>query len=1054
MKMSFFSKPTSRTYPVGRKGSALVITLLMIVLLTVIVTGYVLRASLSRQIAVNSVGKGRADQLAKTALAITVGDLREEIRAGSNELTNIANPNQRVFIPLGASKLLPETQTTANFGDSTVVKVSRGGTPFWAGISTPSSPNRAIAGYSSDKKSKNGWSVPDTAWLKPMLFSGATLPSDFIAPDWIPLLRRGPLDASDLLPLDSLKNPSPTNPDFMTGRYAYIIYNLGGRLDVNAAGSSLSGNQVKHKGRVALADLAQIPGISDASALLAWRTAATGSLTDTAVGSGSVFDPQRSFLTVPPLMMAGNTDNAILSRQELLAYQQVNLSQITTAALPFLTTFSREANAPSFLPSTPSLINPNFLSVRWKQNLTLPDGRKAIKGQPIAFRRFPLSRLLSVSDSATSSANDSSAIYRCFGLSRSDASQHWVYNHGAADKILTLDEVEAKGREPDFFELLKAIIAAGSLGKAAANNSLALTTVFDGNPTLQILQIGANLIDQYDADSYPTSIQITNSANSLPYEIFGIEDLPYPLALHTTYYRPKSGSLGNNVTRDTIHAWLMVELWNPHQPSPAIYIGPTSLRATAVNGSMAALVAWQQVTPPGLIQNMGSSTNFGSLLPSLEFPYITSAFREPTLLTSLNVSGASPNVLDDGAAKIAGFYIGSAVAPDRRLTSNPADKTWTHSASRFPAIPVTVELQYNHPTLGWKPYARLEGIASNGMWAFTNTSPYTAVAAGVPTFISNTLTKPEPRSSRFGLFYVSTKAIGSTLRPARTDAGFQSIYGTPVTPGFLHGEPAATWAPFPQYGRPGMWADNNASSSVTPNSTYPDVDGTTRPGDGYYGAFPQAQGGSLDTASRSLVLNRPFRNVAELGYVFRDLPFKTLDFSSDRSADLGLLDVFSIDDAEITAGKVDINTAPTEVLAALLTGTGWQEQNTSLAISNSEAKQIADKIVEKRDLANPIQSPADLEKWLVGNVLDSILTGDSLRIKEQREAVIRALASSTQTRTWNLLIDVVSQAGHLAPNAESLDDFVVEGEARYWLHIAIDRFTGEIVDQQMESVTN
>jgi hypothetical protein len=55
---------------------------------------------------------------------------------------------------------------------------------------------------------------------------------------------------------------------------------------------------------------------------------------------------------------------------------------------------------------------------------------------------------------------------------------------------------------------------------------------------------------------------------------------------------------------------------------------------------------------------------------------------------------------------------------------------------------------------------------------------------------------------------------------------------------------------------------------------------------------------------------------------------------------------------------------------------------------------------------------------------------------------------------WNLLIDVVAQTGHSKPNASSLqNDFVVEGEKRYWLHIAIDRFDGTIVGQQLEEVT-
>ena len=50
------------------------------------------------------------------------------------------------------------------------------------------------------------------------------------------------------------------------------------------------------------------------------------------------------------------------------------------------------------------------------------------------------------------------------------------------------------------------------------------------------------------------------------------------------------------------------------------------------------------------------------------------------------------------------------------------------------------------------------------------------------------------------------------------------------------------------------------------------------------------------------------------------------------------------------------------------------------------------------------------------------------------------------------MIDVIAQSGHYPPNASTLAGFVVEGEKRYWLHIAIDRFTGQIVDQQLEAV--
>ncbi|HYK48854.1 MAG TPA: hypothetical protein VEU94_03940, partial [Terriglobales bacterium] len=72
--------------------------------------------------------------------------------------------------------------------------------------------------------------------------------------------------------------------------------------------------------------------------------------------------------------------------------------------------------------------------------------------------------------------------------------------------------------------------------------------------------------------------------------------------------------------------------------------------------------------------------------------------------------------------------------------------------------------------------------------------------------------------------------------------------------------------------------------------------------------------------------------------------------------------------------------------------------------------------------------------------------------EEIQEVIASALADTCQTRTWNLMIDLVAQSGRYPPTATNLSDFVVEGEKRYWLHVAIDRFTGEVIDQQLELV--
>ncbi len=71
---------------------------------------------------------------------------------------------------------------------------------------------------------------------------------------------------------------------------------------------------------------------------------------------------------------------------------------------------------------------------------------------------------------------------------------------------------------------------------------------------------------------------------------------------------------------------------------------------------------------------------------------------------------------------------------------------------------------------------------------------------------------------------------------------------------------------------------------------------------------------------------------------------------------------------------------------------------------------------------------------------------------EAKQTVARALAELSQTRTWNLMIDVIAQSGRYPANARSLANFVAEGEKRYWLHIAIDRFTGQVIAKQIEVV--
>ncbi len=116
-----------------------------------------------------------------------------------------------------------------------------------------------------------------------------------------------------------------------------------------------------------------------------------------------------------------------------------------------------------------------------------------------------------------------------FGLDWGGSTQAgWNYVHGGNVSILNIsnpnkptDVVRCgrQAREPDFFELLKASINPGSLAKAsivpdvigndqsiahAAQNQYKVDSSLDS----AILQIGANIIDQFDTDSFPYPDQL------------------------------------------------------------------------------------------------------------------------------------------------------------------------------------------------------------------------------------------------------------------------------------------------------------------------------------------------------------------------------------------------------------------------------------------------------------------------------------------------------------------------------------------------------------------
>jgi hypothetical protein len=253
--------------------------------------------------------------------------------------------------------------------------------------------------------------------------------------------------------------------------------------------------------------------------------------------------------------------------------------------------------------------------------------------------------------------------------------------------------------------------------------------------------------------------------------------------------------------------------------------------------------------------------------------------------------------------------------------------------------------------------------------------------------------------------------------------------------------------------------------------------------------------------SRPVILNRPFRSVAELGYVFSGTPWRNLNCSTPESGAAALLDVFCINDTTdslgLVAGRVNLNTRQLPVLRAILAGAYKEEFNPTSGLVNSlmdtnlanaVAQALITRTQEKNAPAGPLVNISDLTgKWYAStlngdgscngsisyagfsddnsgangaasNDLTAVIANPALatdpeqRIQRLRDTSIRALSSMGQTRVWNLMIDLVVQAGRYPPTATGFNSFVVDGQVHYWVHLAIDRLTGQLLDRRVETV--
>jgi hypothetical protein len=246
---------------------------------------------------------------------------------------------------------------------------------------------------------------------------------------------------------------------------------------------------------------------------------------------------------------------------------------------------------------------------------------------------------------------------------------------------------------------------------------------------------------------------------------------------------------------------------------------------------------------------------------------------------------------------------------------------------------------------------------------------------------------------------------------------------------------------------------------------YSDPNGGSTNGDEPYppsGSHPHRPSADApNPGPNTLVINHAFSNVGELGYgidTSQTATLPTLDFSSPNYPHAPVLDFFSynpISSAYPRAGIVNLYTRNAPVLAAIMANTLKTDAAAKLnppspVVSASQAMDAATRIVQETQnvlAGSPGYGPVtqtDMTRAIAARLVAAGAAAPSWSgsTTEQKQSIARALAEMGQTRTWNLFIDVIAQTGRYAPDATDItqaNKFTVEGEKRYWLHIALGR---------------
>lgn len=1035
-------------------GIAIVVVVSLMALLALMVIAFLSLSSTNRNNANLDVSIRQADSIAEQAKETLIADLTGEMKAGAAAVTDTPDGKQSFSVDKPKS-MVPERSTKAAVKSDTrltqIVKQSAGGTKFHEIASANFTGKTRASAISTATAGTDGRKVAEIRWNAPKLFDPAVTFTNTQVPDWIYTARNG-TNPTTLVPANSksIGTGGTPNPEFIVGRYAYQVYDVSGLLDANVAGNlsvAPPAGAVSRKGSLVWADLSSLPGASGSFSLLAdWRRSSTKAMPPSEFIKewGSL----KGWMRTP--ISGGQSDNVFLSRRELIAYQKENPTAFPATLLPYFTTLSRELNQPSWAPTfdadagfdykktmdEPTAVNRRFAGVRVRAAFTRRDEKEAKVGEPLMTNRFPLSKIQAFAD------NNQVDVRKYFGLVPAQSAGatviSWTHENSPDGQIKTLDQVAAANREPDFFETLKAGILTGSVGNNMADNSFMGDRDRDANTNSQILRIGASIIDQWDADDNPTIIQYgdANPSNKVRQDdVAGVENLPYFHFLGEARYRRRD--LGSPPNDSIAAAFITFQLWNPHKNAVDGKIAAGTYRIAFAGKSR---TEWNTspadgYSDPGYqpyIRNSPTRTaDFAN--DYLQFTVgNSSSFSQPIYLKPGKAGVSSSNPVDTIASgtPVIGYKVGEVSAPYTSIALHNQRYGKNGMFSRFDA-PMAFALQKNIAGT-WVNYQIIPD------WGLTFGFQVTAVVGHTDQLVSNggdflnihsMLT--DPRTTRYGISGTGggTEAINKTHSPTR-------FYNNRFFP-------RASWTVPKNSGNLISRKPEQYSSNATGGDTVViDRDGKRRPADDGL-AFTTPE-------QRPEILNRPFQSVADMGYAFRDIPWTSVNFFGDSQdltnpGDGALLDLFSLTETPTRAGVVNPNTAHLPVLKALLTQAAIREGS---PLTATQAETYAAAIRTMLD-DKPLLNPAEITL-----VAAKVATKESIsgfRNNMERHVIARALADTANLRTWTFLVDVIAQSGKLTPGATNLDRFISQAERRYWYHIAIDRFTGEVISVQKEN---